>query len=276
VFASESCALDAVEAVFERDVQPGEVVVATPGSVGSLNAKAAKRCSLCAFEFVYFSRPDSVIDGQSVELSRHLAGRLLAGRSPVEADVVIGVPDSGLSSALGYAQETGIPYSSGFVKNRYIGRTFIQEGKGHRERSLKIKLNVLAPVVKGKRVVMVDDSIVRGSTTERVVSLLREAGAAEVHMRISSPPYIHPCYFGTDIPNRDQLLASRHTVAEMADMVGVDSLAFLGIEDLPKMLPDLKIGWCDACFTGEYPVPVASEKIRVPHKPRNFEEGAAK
>jgi len=262
VFASESCALDAVDAVFERDIQPGEVVVASQGSLKSISAGAAKNCSLCAFEFVYFARPDSVIDGQSVEISRQIAGRCLARRSPVDADIVIGVPDSGMSSALGYAQESNIPYGIGFVKNRYIGRTFIQEG-GQRERSLKIKLNVLATVVKGKRVVMVDDSIVRGSTTGRVVSLLREAGATEVHMRISSPPYLHPCYFGTDIPNRSQLLASRHTVEEMKKMIGVDSLAFLGIEDLPQVMPDLKIGWCDACFTGEYPVPVACEKIRV-------------
>jgi amidophosphoribosyltransferase len=262
VFASESCALDAVEAVFERDIQPGEVVVASQGNVKSFSAGGAKNCSLCAFEFVYFARPDSVIDGQSVELSRQLAGQCLARQSPVDADIVIGVPDSGLSSALGYAHQSGIPYGIGFVKNRYIGRTFIQEGQGHRERSLKIKLNVLATIVKGKRVIMVDDSIVRGSTIGRVVSLLREAGAAEVHMRVSSPPYIHPCYFGTDIPSRRQLLASRHTVDEMAKMIGVDSLAFLGIEDIPQIVPTLKLGWCDACFTGIYPVPVGCENAK--------------
>jgi amidophosphoribosyltransferase len=261
-FASESCALDAVDAVFERDVQPGEVVVAEPGRFTSLSVRAAKRCSLCAFEFVYFARPDSVIDRQSVELSRHLAGRCLARRSPADADIVIGVPDSGLSSAMGYAQESGIPYGMGFVKNRYVGRTFLQETHGARTSSLKIKLNVLAPVVKGMRVVMVDDSIVRGTTTGRVVGLVREAGAAEVHMRISSPPYMHPCYFGTDIPNRDQLLASRYTVDEMAKMIGADSLAFLSISDLGATMPDLRIGWCDACFTGEYPVPVALEKAK--------------
>ena len=261
-FASESCALDSVEAVFDRDVKPGEVVVAEPGRITSLSVRPAKRCSLCAFEFVYFARPDSVIDGQSVELSRYLAGQCLARRSPVDADVVIGVPDSGLSSALGYAQEAGVPYGMGFVKNRYIGRTFIQEAQWLRERSLKIKLNVLAPVVKGKRVVMVDDSIVRGTTTGRVVALVREAGAASVHMRISSPPYMHPCYFGTDIPNRDQLPASRYTVDEMAKMIGADSLAFLSLEDLPHTMPDLRIDWCDACFTGEYPVPVAREKAK--------------
>ena len=263
VFASESCALDAVEAEFERDVQPGEVVVASPDGLKSYSSRAEKRCSLCAFEFVYFARPDSVIDGQSVELSRYLAGQCLARRSPADADVVIGVPDSGLSSALGYAQESGVPYGIGFIRNRYIGRTFIQETQGLRERSLKIKLNVIAPVVRGKRVIMVEDSIVRGTTTSRVVSLLREAGATEVHMRVSSPPYMHPCFFGTDIPNRDQLPASRYTVDEMANMVGVDSLAFLRLEDLPDTMPDLRVGWCDACFTGEYPVPVASEKIKT-------------
>ncbi|MDR0325066.1 MAG: amidophosphoribosyltransferase [Oscillospiraceae bacterium] len=262
VFASESCALDAVDATFERDVQPGEVVVASPDGFMSYTSRAEKRCALCAFEFVYFARPDSVIDGQSVEISRYLAGQCLARRNPADADVVIGIPDSGLSSALGYAQESGIPYAIGFVKNRYIGRTFIQEAQWLRERSLKIKINVLAPVVKGKRVVMVDDSIVRGTTTERVVSLVRESGAAEVHLRISSPPYMHPCYFGTDIPNRDQLPASRYTVGEMTKMVGADSLAFLSLKDLPDTMPDLRIGWCDACFTGEYPVPVAMEKTK--------------
>jgi amidophosphoribosyltransferase len=262
VFASESCAVDAVDAVFERDVQPGEVIVASPGGISSISARPAKRCSICAFEFAYFARPDSVIDGQSVELSRILAGQYLARRSPADADVVVGVPDSGLSSALGYSQESGIPYRIGFIRNRYIGRTFIQETQGLRESSLKIKLNVIAPVVRGKRVVMVEDSIVRGTTTKRVVSLLREAGATEVHMRVSSPPYMHPCYFGTDIPNRDQLLASRYTVSEIAEMTGVDSLAFLSLEDLPASLPDLRIGWCDACFSGEYPVPVALEKAK--------------
>jgi amidophosphoribosyltransferase len=262
IFASESCALDAVDAVFERDVRPGEVVVAEAGRLTSLSARPAKRCSLCAFEYIYFARPDSVIDGQSVELSRVLAGRSLARRSPADADVVIGVPDSGLSSALGYSQESGIPYGIGFIRNRYVGRTFLLDTQGLRESSMKIKLNVIAPVVRGKRVVMVEDSIVRGTTTNRVVSLLREAGATEVHMRVSSPPYMHPCYFGTDIPNRDQLPASKYTTDEMADMAGVDSLAFLSIEDLPSTMPDLRIGWCDACFTGEYPVPVGRERAK--------------
>ena len=260
VFASESCALDVVNATFERDVKPGEVIVASPGNLKSLSVQAAKRCSLCAFEFVYFARPDSVIDGQSVEVSRTLAGQCLARSSPVEADVVIGVPDSGISSAVGYAQQSGIPYAMGFVKNRYIGRTFIQETQWLREQSLRIKLNVIASAVRGKRVIMVDDSIVRGTTINRVVSLVREAGATQVHMRVTSPPYMHPCYFGTDIPNRDQLPASRYTVKELADKIGVDSLAFLSIDDLPAVTPDLKITRCDACFTGNYPVPVALEK----------------
>jgi amidophosphoribosyltransferase len=262
LFASESCALDTADAVFERDVKPGEVVVASPAGIKSLSVRAEKRRALCAFEFVYFARPDSVLDGQSVELSRYLAGSCLARSSPVDADVVIGVPDSGISSSIGYAEQSGIPYRIGFVKNRYVGRTFIQENQGLREHSLKIKINVLAPVVKGKRVVMVDDSLVRGTTTNRVVSLVREAGATEVHLRISSPPYAHPCYFGTDIPNRDQLPASIYTIDELKTYTGADSLAFLSIEDLPRTMPDLNIGWCDACFTGEYPVPVALERVK--------------
>ncbi len=262
VIASESCALDTVEAVFERDVQPGEIVVAEAGHMMSIPPKAPGRCALCAFEFVYMARPDSIIDGQSVEVSRNLAGRCLARSSPVDADIVIGVPDSGVSAALGYAQESGISYGIGFIKNRYVGRTFIQESQGMRESSLKIKLNALAPVVRDKRVVMVDDSIVRGTTIHRVVRLLREAGATEVHMRVASPPYAHPCYFGTDVLTRDQLMVNRYSADEMAFQIGVDSLAFLRLEDVKDTIPDLKIDWCDACFTGEYPIPIASERVK--------------
>lgn len=260
VIASESCALDTIEATFERDVAPGEVVVAEAGNFRSIPSRKAGRHSLCAFEFVYMARPDSIIDGQSVETSRNLAGRCLARSSPADADIVIGVPDSGLSAALGYAQESGIPYGIGFIKNRYVGRTFIQETQGMRESSLKIKLNALKPVVDGKRVIMVDDSIVRGTTLYRVVRLLREAGATEVHMRVASPPYAHPCYFGTDVLTRDQLMV--HKYGEIARHIGVDSLAFLRLEDVKDTMPDLKIDWCDACFSGEYPIPIASERVK--------------
>ncbi|MDR1693338.1 MAG: amidophosphoribosyltransferase [Oscillospiraceae bacterium] len=262
VIASESCALDAVEASFGRDIRPGEMVVVEAGRLSSYQASIPERGALCAFEFIYMARPDSVIDGQPVETSRNLAGRYLAKSSPADADIVIGVPDSGMSAALGYAQESGIPYAIGFIKNRYIGRTFIQDTQGMRESSLKIKLNVLKPVVDGKRVVMVDDSIVRGTTIHRVVRLLREAGATEVHMRVASPKYEHPCYFGTDVLTRDQLMATRYNAEELVRRIDVDSLGFLRQEDLPNVMPDLKVGWCDACFTGEYPIPIVAEKER--------------
>lgn len=260
--ASESCAFDAVDGEFTRDIAPGEVCVIENGRISSYNCGIKAKQSLCVFEFVYFARPDSIIDGVSVELARQAMGACLAKADNVEADVVIGVPDSGLSSALGYSIESGIPYSVGFVKNRYIGRTFIQATRGERKSSLRIKLNALRSVVEGKRVVMVDDSIVRGTTCERIVSLVREAGAKEVHMRISSPPYLHPCYFGTDIPNRDQLIASGRTVDELAKLIGVDTLAYLRLEDLTEVLSELRVDFCDACFTGMYPIPVKMERTQ--------------
>nr|MBQ4320276.1 amidophosphoribosyltransferase [Clostridia bacterium] len=259
IFASESCAIDAVGGEFIRDIEPGEVVVAGPNGIQSLREKCGQKSALCIFEHIYFARPDSIIDGQSVHFARQNAGKCLARRHKVDADVVIGVPDSGLDAALGYSVESGIPYGMGLIKNRYIGRTFIQTKQGERETLVKLKLNVVPSVVKGKRVVMVDDSIVRGTTTANLVRLLREAGAKEVHMMISSPPFLNPCYFGTDIPNRDVLIACRLTIDEIRRESGADSLGFLAVEDLKEVAVDSKLDFCDACFTGNYPVYVAAE-----------------
>lgn len=217
------------------------------------------KSSACVFEYIYFARPDSIIDGASVELARQEAGKYLSIEHPVGADVVIGVPDSGIPAAIGYAKFSGIPYGVGLIKNRYIARTFIQPGQDKRERSVRLKLNALRTAIEGKRVIMVDDSIVRGTTCGRLVKLLRDAGAAEVHMRISAPPFRHPCFFGTDIPERNQLLAHNRTVEEMREIVGVDSLGFLSLEACRKIAVGCKLGFCDACFSGEYPIPVPEQ-----------------
>ena len=253
VIASESVALDAVGAAFLRDVNPGEVVWVDDEGLHSLQAPDnGTRRSLCVFEYVYFARPDSVIDGMSVDLFRRKAGMYLALESPVPADVVIGVPDSGLPAAIGFSHCSGIPYGVGLIKNRYIGRTFIQPTQGQRERAVQIKLNALSETVRGRRVVMIDDSIVRGTTSAHLVEMLWQAGAVEVHMRISSPPFLYPCYFGTDVPDRKMLLAVGRTVEEMRRIIGVDSLAFLSLEAVRKIAREINIGVCDACFTGSY------------------------
>ncbi len=254
VFASESCALDAVGAEFVRDIQPGEVVVVTEEGVSSLHPLPERKTSLCVFEFIYFARPDSVVDGSSVHTARLRAGSFLALEHPVQADVVVGVPDSGIDAAIGYARQSGIPYGIGFIKNKYIGRTFIQPEQKQRQNSVRIKLNVVTSTVRGKRVVLVDDSIVRGTTSARIVALLREAGAKEVHMRLSSPPFIRPCYFGTDIDSTDNLIAANHTLEEMRQMIGVDSLGFLNVDYLDKLADNSTCGFCHGCFTGEYPI----------------------
>lgn len=255
IFASETCALTAVGATFERDLEPGEIVVASRDGVRSIRENCAAATShMCIFEYIYFARPDSVLCGQSVHEARRNAGRLLAQEHPAEADVVIGVPDSGLDAAMGYAEASGIPYGVGLVKNRYIGRTFITPGQESREQAVRIKLGALASCVAGKRVVMIDDSIVRGTTSRQIVSLLREAGATAVHMRSSAPPFIAPCYFGTDIPDRKNLIACHHSVEEIRDMIGADSLGFLSLENLHKIAPEANCGFCDGCFTGNYPV----------------------
>ncbi|HEX2939136.1 MAG TPA: amidophosphoribosyltransferase [Ruminiclostridium sp.] len=259
VFASETCALDAIGASFLRDVEPGEVVVVSDGKIESIKDHCGGKSSLCIFEYIYFARPDSVIDGESVHMARQRAGALLAKQYPVEADLVVGVPDSGIDAALGYSNESGIQYGLGFIKNRYVGRTFIQPSQGQRVNSVKIKLNALASAVRGKRVVMVDDSIVRGTTSARIVSLLREAGAAEVHVRISSPPFKNPCFFGTDIDSRDKLIACRMTIDEICKSIGADSLGYLNTADLEKLAPNSKCSFCTGCFTGHYPMEVPDE-----------------
>ena len=257
VFASETCALSAVGAAFERELDPGEIVVVANGGVRSIRENCENASShMCIFEYIYFARPDSVICGQSVHEARRNAGRFLAREYPVAADVVIGVPDSGLDAAMGYAEESGIPYGTGLVKNRYVGRTFITPGQQSREQAVRIKLGALRSCVQGRRVVMIDDSIVRGTTSRQIVSLLREAGAAEVHMRSSAPPFVSPCYFGTDIPDKDNLIACRYSVEEIRALIGADSLGFLSLDALHQIAPEAACGFCDGCFTGKYPISV--------------------
>ena len=252
VFASESCALDAVGARFVRDIRPGEIVTVSYDGVKC----DTRRCGtagrhLCVFEFVYFARPDSVIDGAAVSSARQRAGAFLAAEHPVEADVVIGVPDSGLDAALGYARQSGIPYGMGFIKNKYIGRTFIQPSQELREKGVRMKLSAVRTIVKGKRVVLVDDSIVRGTTSRRIVTMLKEAGATEVHVRIASPPMTHPCFYGVDTSTRDELISARKEVDGVREEICADSLAFLSPGALLRAgnRKDL----CMACFTGHYP-----------------------
>lgn len=261
LLASETSALDAVGAEFVRDVEPGEIVTITRDGIASDKSMQRKDCARCIFEYIYFARPDSQIDGMGVYESRINAGRLLARSHPAEADLVIGVPESGNAAAMGFSLESGIPYGVGFVKNSYVGRTFIKPRQEMRESSVKVKLNVLTDVVQGKRVVMIDDSIVRGTTSERIVRMLKTAGAREVHVRISSPPFTHPCYYGTDIPSGDQLIAHNHTVDEICKMIGADSLAYLGVDELSDMINGCK-GYCDACFTGNYPIAPPDYDIR--------------
>lgn len=269
VFASESCALDAIGAHFLRDVEPGEIVVVDQNGLRSIKDHCGKtKSSMCVFEFIYFARPDSVIDGAGVHEARVRAGAFLALEHPVQADIVIGVPDSGIDAAIGYARQSGIPYGTGFIKNKYIARTFIAPGQKNREDKVRIKLNPISSVVRGKRVVIIDDSIVRGTTSARIVGLLREAGATEVHMRVSAPPFLHPCYFGTDIDSRDHLIACNHTVEEIAQIIGADSLGYLSVDSVHKLANGCRCTFCDGCFTGQYPVPVPEvrEKFRFEQK----------
>ena len=262
ILASETCALDMIGAEFVRDVLPGEVVTITPDGIQSDTSLCLpkEQEARCIFEYIYFARPDSYIDGVSVYNSRIKAGRFLAIDTPVEADLVVGVPESGNAAALGYSMESGIPYGNAFVKNSYVGRTFIKPKQSSRESSVKIKLNVLAESVKGKRVVMIDDSIVRGTTSDHIVKMLRDAGATEVHVRISSPPFLWPCYFGTDIPEREQLIAYNRTIEDICDTLGADSLGYLKLNRLPELAEGLPI--CSGCFSGKYPMEPPKEDIR--------------
>ncbi len=255
VIASETCALDTVGATFIRELEPGEILVFSKDGIKSIKDHCQKKPeALCVFEYVYTARPDSVIAGCSVHEARKRAGACLAKAHPVEADVVVGVPDSGLDAALGYAEASGIPYGIGLLKNKYIGRTFIAPGQNVREDKVKIKLNPVSATVKGKRVVLVDDSIVRGTTSARIVRLLRNAGATEVHFRSSAPPFINPCYYGTDIESTESLIACHHTVEEIAKIMGADTLGYLPLEDITSLGASGSCGgYCTACFDGKYP-----------------------
>lgn len=270
VVASESCALAAVGAELERDLRPGEILVIDKNGLRSITEHCDKcESSLCVFEFIYFARPDSVIEGSSVHNARLRAGAFLALEHPVQADVVVGVPDSGIDAAIGFARQSGIPYGIGLIKNRYIGRTFISPGQKVREDRVRIKLNPVAETVRGKRVVLIDDSIVRGTTSGRIVRLLREAGAKEVHLRISAPPFLNPCYYGTDIDSRDKLIACRYSIEEITKLLGADSLGYLSVDHVTKLAetPCHK-GFCAACFDSNYPteVPTKVNKNRFEQK----------
>lgn len=263
ILVSESCALDTIGAEFVRDVEPGEIVSITREGIKSdksMCLQDPKKQARCVFEYIYFARPDSVFDGVSVYHSRIYAGRCLAVDSPVEADLVVGVPESGNAAALGYSMESGIPYGTAFVKNTYVGRTFIKPKQSNRVSAVRVKLNVLKEAVAGKRVIMIDDSIVRGTTSHQIVRMLREAGAKEVHVKVSAPPFLHPCYFGTDIPSEDQLIAHGKTVEEICRLIGADSLSYLKMERLSEMAGGLPI--CTACFSGDYPIAPPTEDIR--------------
>lgn len=259
VVASETCAFDSIGAKFVRDLKPGEIVVIDENGLRTIETHCGSKGHICVFEYVYFARPDSVIEGSSVHLARLRAGKFLWREHPVDADIVIGVPDSGLDAALGFAQESGIPYGIGFIKNRYIGRTFIQPSQAERTNSVKIKLNAVSDVVKGKRVVMIDDSMVRGTTSGRVVKLLREAGAKEVHVRFACPQFIAPCYFGTDIDSKENLIACKMTLPEICKHIGADTLGFLSVESVQKLAGNSDCGFCTGCFTEKYPVEVPKE-----------------
>ena len=269
IVASETCALDAVGAKFLKDILPGEIVVFGSDGIRSIKDHCGEQKQLlCIFEHIYFARPDSVVDGRSVHAARVRAGELLAKTHPVEADVVIGVPDSGLDAAIGYAKASGIPYGIGFIKNKYIGRTFIAPGQKSREDRVKIKLNPISEVVSGKRVVMVDDSIVRGTTSARIVRLIRDAGATEVHVRSSAPPFIAPCYYGVDIDSKEKLIACKHTMEEICGIIGADTLGYLRYEDVEKIAEGGHCtGFCLACFDEKYPTKAPTGKKNIFEQP---------
>ena len=257
VLASESCALTSVGAEFIRDIEPGEIVTITKNGLKSSKLTEKKKHAHCVFEYIYFARLDSTMDGVKIYDARIRGGKSLAKSYPVEADLVTGVPESGLPAAKGYSEESGIPFGFAFYKNSYIGRTFIKPTQQERESSVHLKLSVLESVVKGKRIVLVDDSIVRGTTIANLIHMLKEAGAKEVHVRISSPPFLHPCYFGTDVPSNDQLIAAQHSTEEIRKMIGADSLGYMQIDYLEGMAGGLPL--CKACFDGNYPMEIPAE-----------------
>lgn len=253
VFSSESCALETVGATFDRDLKPGEMITVTKDEIRYDIYSKCDKSALCIFEHIYFARPDSIIDGQSVQDARFNAGILLAKQYPVDADIVIGVPDSGLAAAQGYSSESSIPYGVGLIKNRYIGRTFIQPTQALREKAVSLKLNTLKHNVEGKRIVMIDDSIVRGTTLANIIKLLKRSGAKEVHVRIASPEFLFPCYYGTDIPSREELACNKWNHEELTKKIGADSLGFLKLDTVEQIAPNINIGFCKGCFSGIYP-----------------------
>ncbi|MDD4124919.1 MAG: amidophosphoribosyltransferase [Eubacteriales bacterium] len=274
VVSSESCGIDAVGGTFVRDVEPGEIVVFDSDGMRSIRTHCGStKSALCVFEYIYFARPDSVIDGCAVQAARIKAGELLAETYPVEADVVVGVPDSGLDAAVGYSRKSGIAYGVGFIKNKYIGRTFIAPEQATREGKVRIKLNPVSVTVSGKRVVLIDDSIVRGTTSARIVRLLREAGAKEVHMRVTAPPFINACYYGTDISETDALIARDHKLEDIAGIIGADSLGYLKRNQVGIIAEGCKLkGFCTACFDGYYPTE-KPERIFVNKYDKKINEG---
>lgn len=262
VLASETCALDTIGASFIRDVKPGEIVIIEESGIRSIQCKTVEKQATCAFEYIYFARPDSVMDGISVYQARESAGRILAKEQPADADVVICVPDSGTPAAIGYSQQSGIPYAVGLIKNRYIGRTFIQPSQVTREIGVSMKLNPLRANIEGKRVIMVDDSIVRGTTSKKIVQALKAAGAKEVHVRVSSPVITHSCYFGIDTPDRTKLVGATSIIEAIKDKIGADSLGYLSYEGLLQSLGSTGEGFCTACFCGKYPIDVPAEHCK--------------
>lgn len=265
IFSSESCALDVIGAEFIRDIEPGEIVSVYNGEITSTKFKEEKKKGLCIFEYIYFARPDSTIDGLNVHHFREEAGKCLARQAPVQADIVAGVPDSGLDAALGYSKQSKIPYDMVFIKSKYIGRTFIQSTQNKRKKQVFLKLNPIQSTVKGKSIILVDDSIVRGTTITRLIKILRQAGAKEVHLRVAAPPFIDVCYFGTDVDSKENLIANNKSVEEICKFIGADSLEYLSLENLEKIAQESNCkGFCDGCFTGKYPmeVPKQIEKDR--------------
>ena len=254
VVSSETCAFEVVGAEFVRDVEPGEIVTIDRHGIRSSDYSMFKRHMMCAMEYIYFARPDSDIEGRNVHAFRKESGRLLYKEAPADADIVVGVPDSSLSAAMGYAEASGLPYEMGLIKNKYIGRTFIQPSQSMREKGVRMKLSAVRTIVRGKRVVLVDDSIVRGTTSARIIKLLRDAGAAEVHFMVSAPPFKYPCYFGTDIPDQKLLVATGRNVEQINEIIGADTLGYLSTEHVVQLAKNAKCGFCTACFTGEYAV----------------------
>src|SRR5712671_187353 len=265
VFASETCAFDLIGATYERDVKPGEMIVVGPEGITSRFYSTAAPQSSCIFEHVYFSRPDSMVFGRAVQASREELGRQLAREAPVEADLVVPVPDSGVTAAVGYAAESGLPFRFALIRNHYVGRTFIEPRQTVRDFGVKLKLNPVRSLLQGNRVVLIDDSIVRGTTSRKIVRMIRNAGAKEIHMRISSPPTVGPCYYGVDTPSKKQLIAANKSVDEIRDYIGADSLAYLSLEGLKKACGEgANISYCSACYTGKYPTEIIDVEEILP------------